>query len=490
MICKPDTRLLLLAFALTLSACSDATQPVPEAANPDVAVLLDEAQALMVDGALADAGQRLDEARGLAPENPDVWVAIAKLRYRGGEHLSALEAADRALAIGRDHAPALQMRALFVRDVHGFSASLPWFEAALAANPQNREVWAEYAATLGDRGAGEDALEAVRELFKVAPDDPRVFYFQAVIAARAGDWPLARSLLSRSGMAVRGVPAASLLDAIISLEVGNSDSAVATLEQLTDRQPANPRLKELLAKALMQSGRAIEVINRFGTEAARPGASPYIIMLVGRAHERIGDRSSAAPLLARANGGAQAKPVVLVAQPGLAPLTQQLRGMAASSDWAGANAYAKSLSARFSTSADIASLAGDAALGAGDPRAALENYSLAAKAKRPWPLTRKAALAYRQSGDERAADTLLARHVAGEPTAITPLFALAQRQAEKGDWTRAAVLLDQAMLLGGGHDPALISLRIKAARALGETDDVERFAALLAQVRPRLLTQR
>ncbi len=489
MICKLDTRLLLLALALALSGCSDTHNTAAKAVNPDVAVLLDEAEALMVDGALADAGQRLDQASGLAPDDPDVWVAIAKLRYRGGEHLTALEAADRALALGRDHAPALQMRALFVRDVHGLSASLPWFEAALATDPGNREVWAEYAATLGDSGAGEDTLEAVRELFKVASDDPRVFYFQSVIAARAGDWPLARSLLSRSGMAVRGVPAAALLDAIVSLEVGNSDSAAATLEQLTDRQPANPRLKELLAKALMQSGRASEVIDRFGAEAARPGASPYLVMLVARAHERIGDRASAAPLLARANGGAQVKPVVLTAQPGLAPLTRELRSMAASGDWAGANAFAKSLSARFSTSADIASLAGDAALGAGDPRAALENYSLAAKVKRPWPLTRKAALAYRQSDDGRAADTLLARHVAGEPTAITPLFALAQRQAEKGDWTRTALLLDQAMRLGGGHDPALISLRIKAARELGEAGEVGRFAALLAQVRPRLLTQ-
>ena len=168
---RPDPRLGLLALALSgCSGAADGSAAPP--VNPGIAVLLDEAQALMVDGALADAGQRLDEARALAPEDPDLWVAIARLRYRGGEHLTALEAADRALALGPDYAPALLMRALFVRDAHGFAASLPWFEAALAADPDNREAWAEYAATLGDSGAGGETLDAVRELYKIAPDDP------------------------------------------------------------------------------------------------------------------------------------------------------------------------------------------------------------------------------------------------------------------------------------------------------------------------------
>ena len=40
---------------------------------------------------------KLDEARSLSSESPDLWVAIARLRLRRGEHLSALEAADREM---------------------------------------------------------------------------------------------------------------------------------------------------------------------------------------------------------------------------------------------------------------------------------------------------------------------------------------------------------------------------------------------------------
>lgn len=490
MICTRSSLTFGLALALALAGCSgiggSAGSSEP---NPEIAGLLEEAQSLMVDGALADAGRKLDEARGLAPDDPDLWVAIAKLRYRGGEHFTALEAADRALALGPDHAPALVMRALLVRDAHGFAAALPWFESALAADPGNREVWAEYAATLGDSGSGSNTLKAVAMLAEAAPDDPRIPFYQAVIAARAGDLPVARSLLARSGMVTRGVPAAMMLDAVISLKQGNPGGASEILEQLAARQPGNVRVRELLAKALLQSGREDEVIARFAAEVTKPESSPYLVAVVARAYERSGDRAKAAPLLASAYGGTDGALAVLSLRPGLPQPTAELRGFAGAGNWAGASANAAALRDRFPQSADVASLAGDARLGAGDPAAALETYALAVKVKRPWPLTRRAVLAYRQAGDELAADTLLARHVGGEPNMPSALFALAERQAEQGEWGRTALLLDHAMALGGAHDPALLTLRLRAARALDEAGDVRRFALMLAEVRPNLLTR-
>ena len=181
----------------------------------------------MADGALADAGRKLDEARSLAPENPDLWLAIARLRLRGGEHLTALEAADRALAFGPDYAPALRLRGLMVRDAHGTRDALIWFEAALKANPDDPDILADYAATLGDSGNARAMLGAVRKLDEIALEDPRGLYFQAVLAARGQNFALARSLLARSGMGGKGVPAALLLDAVISLSEGNADSAAS-----------------------------------------------------------------------------------------------------------------------------------------------------------------------------------------------------------------------------------------------------------------------
>lgn len=470
MICKPDFRaslpaLLIAAVLPCLAACSDATAaPAPTASNS------------------GDAANRRD------PEGPSYWVALAKDRYRAGEHLAALEAADQALALGPGNGPALLLRALIVRDAHGFAASLPWFEAAITADPANADARAEYAAALGDAGQAKAMLAAVRELAEIAPDDPRVFYLQAVLAARGQDWALSRSLLEKSGMAARGFPAAMLLDAVIALEEGNPDSAAATLEALAARQPGNVRVRELLARALFTGGRAADVVTRFGAEAARGDASPYLMMVVARAYEQAGDRARAAPLLARAYGRVPDSAVVLAAFDGLPPPTREMRRMLGEGASAPALAAAASLQRRFPLSADAASLAGDASLASGQPQAALAAYARAAKVKRPWPLTRRAEFAYRRAGDDEAADTLLARHVAGEPATASAVIALAERQAVQGNWGRAAQLLDHVIALGGGHDPRVLALRREAAKALGQESEAQTFASLETLLHPRRLT--
>jgi len=292
---SPLTTLIAAALVLApvLAGCSalggdSAGKNGAVTGSPAFVRLLSQADTALAGGALADAGRLLDEARAIEPDNPDLWVAIARLRFRGGEHLTALEAAERALEVGPDHAPALLIRALMVRDAHGFADALPWFEAALSADRAYADAWAEYAATLGDLGRHRDMLEAVRELADVAPKDARGFYLQAVLAQRGGEPVLARSLLERSGMAARGVPSALLLEALIQMDQGNTASAVERLETLASRQPANERVRELLARALLLGGREADLVARFAADTAKAEASPYLLTLVARAHERLG----------------------------------------------------------------------------------------------------------------------------------------------------------------------------------------------------------
>lgn len=479
-------------LALGAAACSQVPAGPPRqpgfTGGPALASLLADADRAMSDGALPDAGRILDEARSLAPQSPDLWLAIARLRLRGGEHLTALEAADRALAFGPDHAPALRLRALMVRDAYGAGDALVWFEAARRADPDNVDIIADEAATLGDSGAAGVMLKAVRKLRELAPDDPRVPYFQAVLAARGQEYSTAQSLLARSGMAERGVPAAVQLDAAISLAQGNAASAAARLEELAVRQPANARVRELFARALLAAGREGELVRRFGTEAALPEASPYLVMLVAWGHERLGNRAAAAPLLTRAYAPPKAAPVQLAIRDGLPQPTADQRRLLWAGNAKGARVQSADLRARFPASADVAALAGDGLLAAGDPRAALTAWALASEARRPWHITRKAAWTFAHHGNAGAADLLLTRQVAGELQNPSALIALAQRQARRGDWKRTALLLDHAMLLGAGHDPELLALRARAASEGGDPQAAERFAALLAEVRPRALT--
>ncbi|MEL7445158.1 MAG: hypothetical protein AAGK02_05010, partial [Pseudomonadota bacterium] len=108
MIFRPDLiHVGLLASAyLALTGCAgffsedagDQNGAVKE--NLGVVEVLDDARSAMREGRLADGGRLLDEALELDSENPAVWVEIARLRFRGSEHLPALEAADLALELG------------------------------------------------------------------------------------------------------------------------------------------------------------------------------------------------------------------------------------------------------------------------------------------------------------------------------------------------------------------------------------------------------
>lgn len=485
----PLIRIVLsLALAVGLSSCAPGAGPVPSAGDSELTRLVREARAAMRAGQLIDAGRTLDEAVRIAPGNPELWVEIARLRFRGGEHLGALEAADRALALGPEFAPALVLKGQLVRDAHGFADALPWFEAALQAQPDNLEARLEYTAALGDMGQNRAMLASARALTSLAPDEPRAKYLQAVLAARGGKPVLARSLLARSGMVERGVASAVLLDAVVSLEQGDYASAIATLEPLAVRQPANQRVTAMLARALLMNGEADAVVARFDSAASRADASPYMLTLVARAHEQEGNRARAAMLLTRAATPPAGKAQVLDDMPGLAAPTAELRRLAETGDWSATDVAARVLRARFPASADIAALAADAALGQGDGARALEQYAGASAVRRPWSLTRRALAAYRMIGDDEAADTLLARHVAGEPGNLDALILLARRRAEQGDWLRTAVLLDHVVALGGGHDPMVLELLRDAASAQGKTDEAATFTTLLRELRPTPLT--
>lgn len=491
----PDIRPLLLGLALGLAACSgDATDTGDTpSGNEEFVRLIEDARFEMGRGDLAEAGRLYDLALEIDRQNSGLWVDIARLRFRGGEHVGALEAADFALELDPQNAQAIVLRGQLVRDAFGLAESLVWFESGLATHPDNVDLLAEYAATLGDLGRHSDMLEVARELATISSRDPRVHYLQAVLAVRANDPILASSLLKRSGMREAGVPAAILVEALLDMQQGNYDTAATSLDDLLNRQPGNVRVMELLARALWLNGRDREVVDRFGTAAGASDASPYLVELVGRSLERLGERREAVRFLERAtqrSGG----DLILLPGPndnprGLPQPTWTMRQFVNSAQQSEARRYSRELLERFPQSSDVMVLAGDAALARGDAREALDLYGRAAQVRRPWPLTKKIIYAYRLVGDDDAAETLLDRHLRTEPRNIEALTMLAKRSTANEDWLRAAVVVDALTENGAGNDPELLTIRLEAAKALEDEDKAAQIEDLLGSLRPASFTR-
>ena len=424
-----------------------------------------------LSGNLAAAGKAFDRALLAAPNDPLLWIEIGRMRYSGGEQLQAIDAAERALAAAPDNPRALEFRAELVRDAHGFAAAVPLYERALETSGNDLGLLGGYAGVLGEAGRAQDMLTVTRHMLELAPRNPRAFFLQAVLAARAGQIDLARALLNRTRSQLEAVPAGMLLQGLLELEAGNANVAADELAVLADRQPANQRVQLLLARALYAAGDYNQLFARFAALAQRSDAPPYLLTLLARAYEDQGNRTAAAPLLDRA-----ATPTLPGLQPIFEPDAPSVLGprfAAAPAAPGQAVPYVRSLlNAQNNAAAALAAnqflqlrpgsgdalaLLGDVELVSGRPGNALAHYTRAAQVRFPDLLLLRIVEAYDKLGQGRAAQPVVAQYLAAFPGSRLAARLAANQAALAGDWLTARRLLESLRARGGNRDVRLLA---------------------------------
>lgn len=439
---------------------------------------------------LPAAGHAFDRALRTAPRDAQLWADIGRLRFAGGEQREAIEAADHALALSPQEPSALALRAVMIRSQYGLTASLPWFEAALAKAPDDPALLFEYAATLGDMGRAGAMLEVVRRLHKIAPTDPHVYYLQAALAARAGRDRLARRILARNKQAMRDVPGAILLAGVLELRAGNREVAATQFDRLLRMQPDNVHARHLLARALAAKGDAAGVIARFAAAAQRPDAAPYLLTLVARSYEELGQRDRALPLLARAARGGIGGGVPLPVDAPVGVLAARWsdgRGRAdAAVPWVRAMlrdgrsgealAAASQLRDANPGAPDAHLMVGDVALSAARPDLALGAYQAAARIRFGEAETVRLQAALNALGRGREANTVLLAQTLQNPNALLPTRLLATAEGRARRWEQSGRLLDWVGTRTGWRDPALLADLAFARLQEGEDGESRQLA--------------
>jgi len=343
----------------------------------------------------AAAARAFNHALASGTPEAGIWVDIGAMRYRSGEQRLALDAATRALAIDPRDPAALSFRAQLVRDAEGPAAALPWYERAIQQAPDDLGLLAGYAQSLGDAGRSRDMLAVARRMVEIDPRDPRAYVLQAVLAARAGEFAVARRLLWKTRDTYDDTPSGLLLNGILELADGSAALAVEHFDALLRVQPENRLARHLLARALLANGEPNEVIARFGPAADRAHAAPYLQAIVGRAYEHRGDRLAGALYLERAGAPSDDTLAVLPVDDagdffiwqrekdggGLQGAVPALRRLIARHRFAEARGEAAALRARYPHSTDVDRLVGDVALLTGDAREAAAAFGDAAKVR-------------------------------------------------------------------------------------------------------------
>jgi Flp pilus assembly protein TadD len=350
--------------------------------------------------------------------------------------------------------------------------------------PRNLDLLGEYAATLGDLGRYTDMLAVARAMVRIDRTDPRAYFLQAVLAARAGHDELARRLLWSTQGAYDDTPAGMVVAGVLEYRAGSTELAVRRFDALARLQPDNDSVARLLGRALLADGDASEVIARFAARAGQPDASPYMLTLVARAYEQIDRRDLAAPLLDRA-ARAGDPPLRALAPSALGELAiyrwgdddptgadvavPTLRRLLSQGRTGEAAAYIPKLRGRYPNSSDIEVLSGDAALLSGDAGQALALYRSAAEVRWTAAVAERFAAADARLGHEKLGEAELSAFLEVHPRddAITAL--LGRAAAARGDWRRAAELFGKAAgAPARSRDPRLIADLAEAQLHLGD----------------------
>lgn len=437
-------------------------------------------------GDSASAAAEFNHALRLAPNDSQIWTDIGRFRRSSGDLGGAIEAADRAVAARADNVEALVLRGELTRGQYGLAAALPWFDRALAVDAANVPALLERATTYAELGRMTEMLADAREAHRLTGGHPTAYYLQAVLAARARNYELARALLNRTRGSVAETPAGLLLASAIDFGSGNVEQAAGRLTQLVARQPGNRKARRLLAAAQFRMDDPARAAETLRPIVDRPDADAYSLSLMGRALARLGDGVGASFYLARA---AQPRPAALTAiepldegafarllreaeeRPNDGPLQVRLvSALLARGQGGEALARARRLQADNPGAPEAHMLVGDALGTSGDFAGAAENYRRAANIAFSEPVALRLIEALQRSGQGEAAGNVLEIFVRQNPRNVPGLVLLASRRMQQEEWEQAIIIYEGLRSRLGNNDATILNNLAWAYSEVGEFD--------------------
>ena len=441
---------------------------------------------------LADAGRAgaaFEEAIAAGGNDSGVWTDVARFRRGTSDIAGAVAAADKAVQLDPRNVDALSLRGELTRSQYGLAAAMPWFDKALQIDPNHVPTLVERAATLGDLGRMKEMLAETRKILTISPNNPVAYYLQAMLAARANKYDLARSIYQRTGGKLDDKPAGMLLASAIDFETGNAEQAIQRLSKLVGAQPDNVKARRLLAAAQWRLGDAAGTIQTLRPLADRPDADSYVLTLIGKAYDRQGNTEVAARYLARAAEPQRRTATALLdapvddarlallrrkleASPNDAQLQVQLirallgRGMGAE-----ALQRARTLQAGSPGVPDAHVLVGDARGITGDYKGAVEEYRKAANLAFTEPVAMRLIEALRNAGNPTGAARVLELYLHQNPQNVPAQLLAANAFLQAKQWDGAIAIYERLRRRIGNRDATVLN---NLAWAYSEKGDYRR----------------
>lgn len=462
----------MLVQGRALDALAALNGPIPAAQRDRAMIVAGEAN---YRAGRFDAASRAF-ASAIEGGNTESFVAMARYRLAEQDMLGADAAATEAWHRSPHSVEALTAKADVVLARGGPAAALPWYEAALAAGGTHVPTLLAYAAALGEAGRNRAMLDPLRRAANLEPNNPRVLYLQAALAARGGEPALARTLLNR----IRGIEAdragVLLLRAATELSLDTPAAARTAAARLLELQPDNRAARRLLAMALLREDNirgAMEVLDPI---TIRPDADSWSLLMLSRAFSGLDWQQDAIQPLDRAaslqRGDPEALPASADSGESIDPRTAipTIRARLASGQAESALDLARQLADANPGVPQARLLVGDAALMLGDTAGEVQAYRAASELRFDEPTMLRLVNVLARNGDGAGAAEAVNAFMARWPENVSAMRIAAAMAAERGDWSAALALTESAVDRAGSNDALLLT---QLARARIETGDAD-----------------
>ncbi len=233
--------------------------------------VMGKARVLMNRGRWAEAEVLAERATSMAPADGDTWTLRAEISRHRGELERALEHYAHAIDVQPNNMPARIGRAATLIDLDLDQRALEDIQFVRERLPSDAQASYLYALTLrraGDEAGAQAVLEkAANALAALAPEflnkhAPSLYMF-AVIRHAQKNYEAARGLLQRFlRLFPNHLPARKRYGSIL-IQMGELQSAVATLEPLLSSNPQDTVLHAMLGRAYLGRGRYAEAAEMF-----------------------------------------------------------------------------------------------------------------------------------------------------------------------------------------------------------------------------------
>ncbi|MEO1044701.1 MAG: tetratricopeptide repeat protein [Pseudomonadota bacterium] len=429
------------------------------------------AEVNLAEGDRDRARAAYDAAIAADDRDPMLWVSIARYRFMGGDQQGAIEAADFAVSLAPQSVEALLYRGELARSQFGLVPSLPWFERALEIDPDHIPALIAYAETLGDAGRMTDMLSAARRIIALEPGNDRGYFLQAVLAARAGQHALARSLMLKTQDRLDGQAAPALLRCALELEADNLAMAQQHCETVLRLQPNNPLAADLVMQGMARTSEAKPFFDLVTENGLLVTPNSYRLMLAARVHETAGDRNAAARYI---NAASQAPHAALMLVPEILPLSELQNAVQSAPGDARAEvrlirklltlqrngealSRARRLQQRFPGVADAHLLVGDVHALGNRWDQALTAYEEAVRLRFTFDVMVRLHDAMANLGRNDAKAEILRRFLANNPAHLRATHMLGTAYLDAGRWELARTTLAEVRARLGDNVPLLLA---------------------------------